>query len=318
MIGRIWQRRVSLGAGVPEKLNGRTVLKIENLENAPMQVRLLTIEKPLIGAMRYAVSGEIRYENVQGQAYLEMWSDFPEGRYFSRTLGDPGSGPMSQMTGTSDWRKFMLPFDRTGTKNAPTRIEVNLFLPGRGVVFVGPLKLIEDSPDETDLDEKNHLKTQQTLPDVRNEKWREVETISFLELPAANRLQLRMVAPDDPHAVPTEQRLSNETTRLLKLSNEVVIFDQHVMDASIQKSSDGYEVLITLTEAGGMRLASATKGADGRVQIAILIDHVVVSAPVVHMQLGRNFIISGLQDQEKCLGLSGIWWNGPTIRNRQP
>ncbi len=136
--------------GVVEAADGRTVLKIENLKSASMQARLLTIEKPPVKAMRYAVSGEIRYENVQGHAYMEMWSVFPEGRYFSRTLET--SGQLSQLTGTSGWREFTLPFDRSGTADAPIRIEVNLRLPGRGVVFVGPLELIELGAAQAVLD----------------------------------------------------------------------------------------------------------------------------------------------------------------------
>ena len=135
-----------LGEGVTQTLDGHTVLKIENPGNAPINARLVTIENPPIKAMRYAVSGEIRYENVQGQGYMEMWSVFPEGRYFSRTLEE--TGPLGQLTGTSGWREFTLPFDRTGTGNAPNRIEVNLHLPGRGVVFVGPLRLVEFGPDK--------------------------------------------------------------------------------------------------------------------------------------------------------------------------
>jgi serine/threonine protein kinase len=139
-----------IGDGVMQTLDGRSVLKIENFKDAPMQTRLLTIESPAISATKYALSGEIRYEDVQGKGYMEMWSIFPDGRYFTRTLGVPGSGSMSQLAGTSSWREFTLPFDRTGTKNAPSRIEVNLFLPRRGVVFVGPLKLIEYGPVNTE------------------------------------------------------------------------------------------------------------------------------------------------------------------------
>jgi hypothetical protein len=122
-------------------------LKIENTKDAPLQVRLLTITNPPIKAMHYALVGEIRYTDVQVAAYLETWNVFPEGRYFSRTMGAPGSGPMSQLSGTSDWRSFTLPFDRTGTRQAPTHIELNLFLPGRGTVLVGPIKLTEFPAD---------------------------------------------------------------------------------------------------------------------------------------------------------------------------
>jgi hypothetical protein len=130
--------------GVVETVDGRTVVKIENLQNGPpLQARLLAIENPPIKGRRYALKGEIRYENVQGAAYLEMWNNFPHGRFFSRTLNEPGSGPMARITGTSDWRPFILPFDQTGSATPPNRIEVNLHLPGRGVVFVGPLELVE-------------------------------------------------------------------------------------------------------------------------------------------------------------------------------
>ena len=37
----------------------------------------------------------------------------------------------------------MLPFDRTGTSEVPTRLEMNLFLPGKGTVYIGPMKLVE-------------------------------------------------------------------------------------------------------------------------------------------------------------------------------
>ncbi len=137
-----------IGDRVPQTLDGHTVLKFENLKDEPLQAHLLTIEKPPINATKYALKGVIRYEDVKGPAYLEMWSVFPNGRYFARTLGTPGSGRMSQLAGTSSWREFTLPFDSTG-ESAPTRIEVNLFLPGRGVVFVGPLSLVEVSSMES-------------------------------------------------------------------------------------------------------------------------------------------------------------------------
>jgi hypothetical protein len=124
-------------------VDGRSALKIENTKDAPLHVRLLTIENPPVEAVRYAVSGEIRYENVQDKAYLEMWNEFPQGRFFSRTLGPPGAGAMSQLAGTSAWREFALPFDRTGTAGPPKRLELNLFMPGRGTVFVGQLRLTE-------------------------------------------------------------------------------------------------------------------------------------------------------------------------------
>src|SRR5262245_39901377 len=49
--------------------------------------RLLTIERPKITSARYALRGRVRYEGVEGEGYLEMWNQFPNGgRFFSRSL----------------------------------------------------------------------------------------------------------------------------------------------------------------------------------------------------------------------------------------
>ena len=92
-----------------------------------------------VPAEGYAVTGEVRYEGVQGQAFLEMWSVFGNGgRYFSRTM-DP-SGPMGILTGDSDWRAFGLPFYLNGAA-PPERLEINVVLPGTGKVSVRNLRL---------------------------------------------------------------------------------------------------------------------------------------------------------------------------------
>jgi len=116
--------------------------------NDSMQATLLTITNPPISAAVYAITGKIKYDSVQGDGYLEMWNYFPPERpglpeeaYFSRTLGEPG--PMGKITGSSDWREFNLPFDRTGASNAPTRLQFNLVLKGRGTVHLSPVKLVE-------------------------------------------------------------------------------------------------------------------------------------------------------------------------------
>lgn len=130
--------------------DGRAALRIENTNTTALQATLLRIERPLAEFRAYAVRGEVKYDAVQGDGFLEMWSEFPPvregaspGRYFSRTLGV--SGPMGRLTGTSSWRPFELPFDPTGAPGAPTRLEINLHLPGRGTVHVGPLTLVQYS-----------------------------------------------------------------------------------------------------------------------------------------------------------------------------
>ena len=140
------QQPVSHAAAV--SLDGLSALRIENTNDAPLNVTLLIVEKPPISNLTYAVTGRLKYEDVHGDGYLEMWNYFPplkpgltEGQYFSRTLGT--SGPMGKISGTSDWREFLLPFDRTGASGPPTRLKLNLVLPGRGTVYVGPCTLVQ-------------------------------------------------------------------------------------------------------------------------------------------------------------------------------
>jgi hypothetical protein len=131
--------------GVPVTVgDNRPVLKIENTSDTPLHLPLLKIEKPAITALKYAVTGEIKYESVRGDGYLEMWNDFAaDGRFFTRTLSPAGSGLTGKISGTSRWRAFTLPFSRSRPTNAPTQLEINIFLPGHGVVFLGPMKLVQ-------------------------------------------------------------------------------------------------------------------------------------------------------------------------------
>jgi len=118
-------------------------LRVEGSGNGS-PVTVATVEKPPIKGPRYALTGQVRYEGVEGTGYLELWNHFPDGtQYFSRTLGD--AGPMMKLQGTSGWRPFMLPFDATGAP-PPTKLVVNVVLPGRGVVYLGPVQLVDVTP----------------------------------------------------------------------------------------------------------------------------------------------------------------------------
>ena len=120
------------------------MLRITGSEGMHTSVRLLTIDEPPVNSTVYAITGRITYTNVQGDGYLEMWNVFPDGgRYFSRTMGEPGTGDMAKITGTSPERPFVLPFNRTGVDVPPQRLEINVVLPGSGEVMVGPLTLKE-------------------------------------------------------------------------------------------------------------------------------------------------------------------------------
>ncbi len=114
-------------------------LKVES--SGPSSVTVLTIDHPEVTGPRYALTGRVRYEGVEGTGYLELWNYFPNGgQFFSRTLGD--AGPMMRLQGTSAWRSFTLPFDATDAP-PPMRLVVNVVFQGRGTVYLGPLQLVD-------------------------------------------------------------------------------------------------------------------------------------------------------------------------------
>ncbi len=144
------------GAVVEETAVG-PALKIENANDTSLQFPIVKIENPTITGERYSVWGEIKYEAVEQEGHLEMWNYFPPPP--GMTVGmQLYSGPGDKLSsgtaiwGTSDWRPFALNFDRgsseertlvqsIATKQLPLRLELNLFLPGRGTVFVRRLKV---------------------------------------------------------------------------------------------------------------------------------------------------------------------------------
>jgi len=112
----------------------------------PRTATLVTVDNPGITKPRYALTGQIRYDGVEGQGYLEMWSIIPgKGSFFSRTLAT--FGPMASLEGSSGWRTVLLRFDGQGAP-PPSALTVNLVLPGRGTVQLGPLRLLEYGPGD--------------------------------------------------------------------------------------------------------------------------------------------------------------------------
>lgn len=129
--------------------DGAAALALRADNPAGTRFQLVTIDHPPTRGEPYVVRGMLRYDGVEGQGYLEMWSVFPDGgRYFTRTLAP--HGPLAVLLGDSKWRPFELPF-MPGTAT-PSRLEINLVLPGRGSVVIGPLRLDEYSGSGATLD----------------------------------------------------------------------------------------------------------------------------------------------------------------------
>ncbi len=145
--------------GAPIANAGYSTLVFRYEGKGPTQVPLLTLSgDPLqtlngsvvghLDSAYYAIVGEVKYENATPGTYLEMWSHFesatPGGAgatYFSRTLAPVG--PLGEIAGTSDWREFWLPFDRTGAATQLTSLDVNLHFSGPGQVSLRWFKLVQ-------------------------------------------------------------------------------------------------------------------------------------------------------------------------------
>ena len=140
--------RVEHGTVLPDgALGGGAALRLVSQSGKGAVFRLAEIHNPAIRGDQYAVVGRVRYAGVEGSGYLEIWSVFAGGsRYFTRTLA--GSGTLARLHGTSAWRLFRLPFFLEGHP-PPTRLELNVVLPGRGVVVLGPLSLEQSANEAT-------------------------------------------------------------------------------------------------------------------------------------------------------------------------
>lgn len=134
---------------VPPRVEGFSAMaRVANPSPQPRTFRLLALDKPGVAEATYAITGWVDYANVEGNAYLEMWSVFADGsRYFSRTLAE--RGPMRKWHGTA-FHQFTLPF-RGKPGMPPTRLEVNVVVPAHSTVLVGELELRQFEPDEDPL-----------------------------------------------------------------------------------------------------------------------------------------------------------------------
>ena len=127
---------------------GADTLLIKHIEPKPASIALWKVESPGVTTKFYALRGKLRYKNVDGIGYLETWNEFPANeqgqpniRAFSRSLAD--YGPFGKLSGTSDWRDLLIPFNAEGTKQSLGKLELNLVLAGAGEVEITDLQLLE-------------------------------------------------------------------------------------------------------------------------------------------------------------------------------
>ncbi|MCX6856839.1 MAG: protein kinase [Verrucomicrobia bacterium] len=98
-------------------------------------VRLFEVTPPALDDCTIFYRAKLRCENVQGQAYLEMWCRVPPfGESFSRGLD-------KALTGSTGWASYEIPFFlKKGEK--PDLLKLNLSIQGTGKVWIKDVEVI--------------------------------------------------------------------------------------------------------------------------------------------------------------------------------
>lgn len=117
---------------------------------------LFEIAEPGISSPVYALKGMVRYEDVQGEGFLQLDNHFGErGTFFTKSLAP--AGPLGKISGSSDWRPFVLPFSANsgdqadGASLLPEKLSLALFLPGSGTVSISDVALYQYASSEDPL-----------------------------------------------------------------------------------------------------------------------------------------------------------------------
>ncbi len=102
--------------------------------DVPRSVRLFEVPRPDFGNGPFCYRAQLRAEQVQGRAYLEMWVRFPgRGEFFSKGLN-------ATLSGTTGWAECEIPFLlRDGER--PDLIRLNLTVEGTGTVWIKDIQL---------------------------------------------------------------------------------------------------------------------------------------------------------------------------------
>jgi len=130
------------------------VLRIDAADRPSVRV-VAELAEPGITRPVYAVTGMVRYEDVAGDGYLQLDSDFAgRGTYFTKSLAD--SGPLRKLTGSSEWRPFVLPFyanqdNQSTSAPLPDALTLSVVLPSGGAVSLRDVALYEYDAGENPL-----------------------------------------------------------------------------------------------------------------------------------------------------------------------
>jgi len=116
-------------------------LKAISAESAGKSVAVFDLNNPGITRSQFRLELNARWEGVEKQASLELWTHFSDGsQVVTRTLSD--SGPMQKFVGNNAPRAVWLPFSNSSGKR-PTRLVLNVLFEGKGTVFLGTSTLMQ-------------------------------------------------------------------------------------------------------------------------------------------------------------------------------
>lgn len=117
---------------------------------------LIELPEPGVSSPVYALKGMVHYEDVRGDAFLQLDNHFgTSGTFYTKSLAP--TGPLRKITGSSDWRPFVLPFHANSGDQAdgklllPEKLTLSLYLPGSGTVSVAEVGLYQYANGEDPL-----------------------------------------------------------------------------------------------------------------------------------------------------------------------
>jgi hypothetical protein len=120
----------SLDAGVSR--DGKGSLRVD--ATAPTTIRIAEVQPQQAEDAVLIYRASLRSQDLEGQAYLEMWCSIPGmGEFFSRALQAP-------IQGTTGWMSQETPFFLKAGQVART-VKLNLVVQGKGTVWIDDLSL---------------------------------------------------------------------------------------------------------------------------------------------------------------------------------
>jgi hypothetical protein len=135
MEGLVSQSGIRIDKAISSDGNGS--LRIDATKS--MTIRLFETGDINIENARLIYRANVRTEDVDGQAYLEMICRFPDkGEFFSKGIETP-------LSGTTEWTTVETPFFLKDGEN-PDNVKLNLVVEGTGTVWIDEVRLLKGAP----------------------------------------------------------------------------------------------------------------------------------------------------------------------------